>query len=192
MEIGISILFVDSKVVENLAGLSRICLDRVPGDFAQSAGNLRKRQTLGGEPILLGAVHFFTFTQDLCRSFGHIFECDPTAGLVAAPPANLSVFYQREQTGKVLHENIWVQECPWNARLFYVRLNHLVPCEVWIGAIKLRSEYSQVYQVLNLRFTSGVNKGFALGYHGEGVPGQEKDTVNLFKCRSESTWIIQV
>jgi hypothetical protein len=85
-----------------------------------------------------------------------------------------------------------VQECPWNARLFYVRLNHLVPCEVRIGAIKLRSEYSQVYQVLNLRFTSGINKGFALGYHGEGVPGQEKDTVNPFKCRSESTWIIKV
>ena len=77
-------------------------------------------------------------------------------------------------------------------QIVYVRLNHLVPCEVRIGAIKLRSEYSQVYQVLNLRFTSGINKGFALGYHGEGVPGQEKDTVNPFKCRSESTWIIKV
>jgi hypothetical protein len=30
-------------------------------------------------------------------------------------------------------------------------------------------------------FASGVNKGFALGYHGEGVAGQKKSAVYPFK-----------
>jgi hypothetical protein len=41
-------------------------------------------------------------------------------------------------------------------------------------------------------FASGVNKGFALGYHREGVAGQKKRAVYLFKGCFECTRIIKI
>src|SRR5215471_16773742 len=47
-KIGISMLFIHSKVFENLPRLSRISLDGVPRDFAQNAGDVGKRKTFCG------------------------------------------------------------------------------------------------------------------------------------------------
>src|SRR3981081_2924227 len=138
-----------------------------PNRSSQSFGVERREFLATGylrtEPVVLSTVFCWAFSQNRGRNRADVPRCDPTHS-IKTPEHRKTVIADLHELRDLLHEHVWMDVRPRDAAGLDVGFDQLVPCDMWICAIPM-AEHSKVHDMLDARFSGGINVGLALGQH---------------------------